>query len=225
MKNTVRNFCVVASGVGAMAILAAQAPPAPQQPPTPSTEIEIKTTIRGEPGAPPHYAVPDFIALTNDKETVDAAKLIARGAVGRPGVRARVRHDSARHLPHHRADADDRDHRVRSLARARRRRCHQGIGQAHRQHVPGRDAPVQRRGARRGARPRVRQRRAQKSARRPRTRSRTRFIRRRPTCAASRARSSRSSPTATTSASSTRSRRATAKRCTSATTTARIRCA
>jgi TolB protein len=76
MKNTVRNFCVVASGVSAMAILTAQAPTAPQAP-TPSTEFEIKTTIRGEPGVPPHYAVPDFIALTNDKETADAAKLIA----------------------------------------------------------------------------------------------------------------------------------------------------
>jgi TolB protein len=76
MKNMVRNFCVVASGLGAVAILGAQAPPA-QQPPPASTEFEIKTTIRGEPGAPPHYAVPDFIALTNDKETVEAARLIA----------------------------------------------------------------------------------------------------------------------------------------------------
>src|SRR5687768_17110699 len=76
MKNTVRTFCVVASGLGAVAILGAQAPSAPQQPPA-STEFEIKTTIRGEPGAPPHYAVPDFIALTNDKETVEAARIIA----------------------------------------------------------------------------------------------------------------------------------------------------
>jgi TolB protein len=76
MKNTVRTFCVVASGLGAMAILGAQAP-APQQPPT-STDFEIKTTIRGEPGAPPHYAVPDFIALTTDKESVEAAKVIAQ---------------------------------------------------------------------------------------------------------------------------------------------------
>jgi TolB protein len=77
MTNTVRHFCVAASGLGAMAILTAQAPPAPQQPPA-SAEIEIRTTIRGEPGAPPHYAVPDFIALTSDKETADAARLIAQ---------------------------------------------------------------------------------------------------------------------------------------------------
>ena len=78
MKKTVRNFCAAVSGVGALAILTAQAPAAPPQPAPASGQIEIQTTIRGEPGAPPHYAVPDFIALTNDKETADAAKLIAQ---------------------------------------------------------------------------------------------------------------------------------------------------
>jgi TolB protein len=78
MKNTVRNFCAAVSGVGALAILTAQTPPTPQQPAPASGQIEIQTTIRGEPGAPPHYAVPDFIALTSDKETADAAKLIAQ---------------------------------------------------------------------------------------------------------------------------------------------------
>lgn len=47
------------------------APPATQQPP------EISTTISGEAGAPPRLAVPDFIAITKDKESVDTAKLIA----------------------------------------------------------------------------------------------------------------------------------------------------
>ena len=78
MTNTVRNFCAAVSGVGALAVLTAQTPPAPQQPPPASSQIEIQTTIRGEPGAPPHYAVPDFIPLTNDKETAEAAKLIAQ---------------------------------------------------------------------------------------------------------------------------------------------------
>jgi TolB protein len=78
MKHRVRNFCVAAAGLGAVAILAAQAPPESQQPPAPAPEIGIRTTIRGEPGAPPHYAVPDFIALTTDKETADAAKLVAQ---------------------------------------------------------------------------------------------------------------------------------------------------
>jgi TolB protein len=77
MKKMVRNLCVTVSGLGAMAILGAQAPAAPQQPPA-SSEVEIRTTIRGEPGVPPHYAVPDFVPLTSDKETADAAKLIAQ---------------------------------------------------------------------------------------------------------------------------------------------------
>ena len=74
MRTTVRHFCIVASGIGAMAILGAQAPPTQQ----PTGDVTITTTIRGEPGAPPHYAVPDFIALTSDKETADAAKVIAQ---------------------------------------------------------------------------------------------------------------------------------------------------
>jgi TolB protein len=77
MKSTIRNFCVAASGVAAAAILAAQAPPASPESPAQTPETVVRTTIRGEAGAPPHYAVPDFIALTNDKETADAAKLIA----------------------------------------------------------------------------------------------------------------------------------------------------
>ncbi len=76
MNITVRNFCALAAGLGAMAILTAQTPPA-SQPAAPTEEVGIKLTIRGEPGVPPHYAVPDFIALTPDKETADAAKLIA----------------------------------------------------------------------------------------------------------------------------------------------------
>ena len=76
MKKTVRNFCAAAAGLGAMTMLAAQAPAPPQEPPAPETVI--RTTIQGDPGAPPHYAVPDFIALTNDKETAEAAKVIAQ---------------------------------------------------------------------------------------------------------------------------------------------------
>ena len=78
MKQTVHNLFVAAAGFGAVAILTAQAPPISEQPAPPSGQIEIQTTIRGEPGAPPHYAVPDFIPLTPDKETADAARLIAQ---------------------------------------------------------------------------------------------------------------------------------------------------
>ena len=67
---------IAAAGVSAMAILTAQTPPISQQP-APTGETVLRTTITGEPGVPPHYAVPEFIALTPDKETVDAAKLIS----------------------------------------------------------------------------------------------------------------------------------------------------
>jgi TolB protein len=50
---------------------AAQQPPAQQQP------QDLQLTIKGGPGSLPHIAVPDFIALTGDAETVAAAKAIA----------------------------------------------------------------------------------------------------------------------------------------------------
>ena len=52
-----------------------QAPPAGQQPAAQQREIEL--SITGEPGAPPKYAVPDFIPLSPDPETAAAAKTIA----------------------------------------------------------------------------------------------------------------------------------------------------
>src|SRR5262245_29750592 len=59
--------------------LAQGAPPSggsqEQQPRQPG---EIVLTIKGSPGMPPRYAVPDFIALTNDAETVAAAKTISQ---------------------------------------------------------------------------------------------------------------------------------------------------
>jgi TolB protein len=51
----------------------AQVPPAAQQP------SEVSTTISsGEAGAPPRFAVPDFIALSPDAETAAVAKDISR---------------------------------------------------------------------------------------------------------------------------------------------------
>jgi TolB protein len=51
-----------------------------QQPPAgpPRQPGEIIVTINGVPGLPPKYAVPDFIALTDDPETVAAAKTIGQ---------------------------------------------------------------------------------------------------------------------------------------------------
>jgi TolB protein len=52
-----------------------QQPPIPAQPPQPS---EIETTITGEAGAAPRLAVPEFIAVTKDTESVAIAKTIGQ---------------------------------------------------------------------------------------------------------------------------------------------------
>src|SRR6266542_6681588 len=52
--------------------------PTPAQGPPPRQPSEVVFTINGPPGLPPKYAVPDFIALTNDAETVAAAKTIGQ---------------------------------------------------------------------------------------------------------------------------------------------------
>jgi TolB protein len=61
-----------------VATLGAQQPPQP--PAAPSQQpSEVSTTISsGDAGAPPRFAVPDFIALSNDAETIDAARTIGR---------------------------------------------------------------------------------------------------------------------------------------------------
>jgi TolB protein len=53
-----------------------QSPPAAGQARAPQ-QSEIELSITGEPGAPPKYAVPDFIALSPDPETAAAAQTIA----------------------------------------------------------------------------------------------------------------------------------------------------
>ena len=75
MNRKLRTFVLSAAAVGAIAVVGGQAP-APQEPP-PSTPTEISVVIRSQPGVPAHYAVPDFIPLTSDKETTDAARVIA----------------------------------------------------------------------------------------------------------------------------------------------------
>jgi TolB protein len=67
------------TAVAALALGAQGQPPAepPQgQPPRQSNEVVV--TIGGAPGLPPKYAVPDFVALSNDAETVAAAKTIGQ---------------------------------------------------------------------------------------------------------------------------------------------------
>jgi len=57
-------------------MLAFQGPPQEAPPQKPQSEISL--TISGEPGAMPRYAVPAFVALTNDAETAAAAHTIGQ---------------------------------------------------------------------------------------------------------------------------------------------------
>jgi TolB protein len=68
-------FLTSLSFVAGFALLAAQNPPE-QAPAPPSGQSEINIAITGDIGAPLHYAVPDFIALSPDPETAAAAKLM-----------------------------------------------------------------------------------------------------------------------------------------------------
>jgi len=66
---------VAAGAVAGATVLLAQAPT--QQTPPPQQPSEVGVTITGEPGAPPRFAVPEFIALSNDAETAAVAKQAA----------------------------------------------------------------------------------------------------------------------------------------------------
>jgi TolB protein len=74
-----RPFIIAIFAASAALALAAQ-DQQPQQPAAgpPRQPGDIIVTISGVPGLPPKYAVPDFIALTNDAETVAAAKTIGQ---------------------------------------------------------------------------------------------------------------------------------------------------
>jgi TolB protein len=69
---------LLVAGWVAFAVGVPQQQPQPQQPPAPQQPPEISFTIRGGPGTLPHFAVPDFLALTSDAETVAAAKAIGQ---------------------------------------------------------------------------------------------------------------------------------------------------
>src|SRR5262249_21242145 len=65
-------------GAGPRAQQPPQPPPSQQPAPPPQQPTEIERTISGEAGAPPRLAVPDFIALSSDAETVAVAKTIGQ---------------------------------------------------------------------------------------------------------------------------------------------------
>src|SRR5262245_50738436 len=70
-----RTILIALLAGGTASPFAQQQQPPPQQPAQPS---ELATTITGEAGAPPRFAVPEFIALTKDTETVAIAKTISQ---------------------------------------------------------------------------------------------------------------------------------------------------
>ena len=95
---------------------AATAPP-PQQPST------VGVTISGDPGAPPRLAVPDLLALSNDRETAGRGARHRARCCGTTCNFERefymIPRDTYKTIPPARVD---RRGAVRSLARARRRR-------------------------------------------------------------------------------------------------------
>jgi TolB protein len=71
-RTTTALACTLSAAVAAlMTVHGAQAPAGQQQPPA------VQLTIRG-PGGLPRYAVPDFIAMTREADTADAAKVIGQ---------------------------------------------------------------------------------------------------------------------------------------------------
>jgi TolB protein len=75
-----RPFAAVIIAAGATLALAAHTAPTPQDPPAqpPRQADTVRLIINGPPGSPPKYAVPEFIALSNDPETMAAAKVMGQ---------------------------------------------------------------------------------------------------------------------------------------------------
>ena len=67
------GIVAIVSALFAAGLVAAQQPAPPQTPQQPN---EIASRISGDSGAPPHYAVPDFIALTPDAAPI--AQMLAQ---------------------------------------------------------------------------------------------------------------------------------------------------
>lgn len=75
MKNSLIHIKVLGAALvvaSAAVLTSASGQQPPQQPPS----VELRLT--GEPGTPPRMAVPDLLALSNDKETQEAARTVAQ---------------------------------------------------------------------------------------------------------------------------------------------------
>ena len=107
------------------------------------SQSEINLAIVGDIGAPLHYAVPDFVALTPDPETVAAAKLMAEVLFNDLAFEREfdlIPRDTYRTIPP--APVGHR-HCLRPVARARRGRRGGGHRPTDGQHVSRGDASVQ----------------------------------------------------------------------------------
>ncbi len=93
-----------------------QPAPAPGPPQQPS---EIELTISGEAGAPPRFAVPDFLPLSEDAELAAIARTIGQVLWDDLEFEREFYADSPRHLRDRAAGPVDRRCALRPLARAR----------------------------------------------------------------------------------------------------------
>src|SRR5262245_8359045 len=75
-----KRILLIALLAGCMASPLAQQQPPPQQPPPgqPQQPTDIEAVITTEGGAAPRFAVPDFVAVSKDAETVAIAKAISQ---------------------------------------------------------------------------------------------------------------------------------------------------
>jgi TolB protein len=77
MKHPSHTFLAVLAAAAASAALLAQQQPPPTPPPQPQGQTAVEIVITGDAGSQPRMAVPDLLALSSDKETQDAARVIA----------------------------------------------------------------------------------------------------------------------------------------------------
>ena len=74
-----KRILLIVALAGCVASPYAQQPPQPPATPAqPQQPSEVETRITGEPGFPPRLAVPEFIALSKDAESVAIAKTISQ---------------------------------------------------------------------------------------------------------------------------------------------------